>query len=143
MSCFQELCPAPKSFRAWIDRWSNTESALIPRINNHSIKQERLPGPILASDANDTDRLFNPLKELSCLVADYVRLSRLLVLNHVNRLAMLNNLINLRCKLTLLTISILITLRTSIIHFLHNGVCWLISVLRIQRLIRHVTIFFR
>ena len=49
---FQKLCPYPKAFRARVDGRTNTEALPFPRINNHSIEQERLPRAVLASHRN-------------------------------------------------------------------------------------------
>lgn len=55
----QELCPAPETLGAGVDRWSHAK-ATHPRIYDHSIEQEGFAGPVLSGHSNDTDSLVNP-----------------------------------------------------------------------------------
>ena len=59
MRGFDQLSPAPETFRAGINRGSHAKSTLVTRIDNDSIEQERLSSTVLARDADYTDWLID------------------------------------------------------------------------------------
>ena len=63
---FDRLAPNPQTFSTWVDGWAHTEAAVICLIKDDSIQKERLPSPVLASNSNDTNFLFDLAQHFSC-----------------------------------------------------------------------------
>ena len=59
MVCIQELGPAPETFGAWIDGWSNAKPLFLSCVDDDSIKEEGFARPILASNSYDPHSLLD------------------------------------------------------------------------------------
>ena len=116
----ENFCPAPESFRAWIDSWTDAKAALVTCIDNDSIKRKRFPGTVLSCDTNNPYRFIDPREEFMSFPANYVLLANCVKLYHVDRLAVLNDLIYLNFDFR---------------RLIFQCICRLFSVLRVNCLI--------